>query len=99
MVTAEDASKEIVEGRRRAGPPYRSSEFILVHLPGVTSRDHCMERNTWIGQRDFTRVRVVRVWRLCGRVLEGGPAGSVRSIALCAHIDKGKWGRDRPETS
>ena len=56
MVTVEDASKEIVEGCRRAGLPYRSSEFILVHLPGVTSRDHCMERNTWIGQRDFTRV-------------------------------------------
>ncbi len=55
MVTAEDAGKEIVEGRRCVGPPFRSSEFISALLPGVTSRDHCIDRNTWRAHEDGER--------------------------------------------
>ena len=43
MVTGEDASKEIVEGRRCVISEQR---ILLAHLSGVTPGDHCMGRNT-----------------------------------------------------
>ena len=45
MVAAVDASKEIEEGRRCGGPPFRSGQFIFELLSGA-SGDHCSDRNT-----------------------------------------------------
>ena len=80
MVTAGDASKEIVEGHRCVGPPYRSSEFILAHLPGVTPGDHCMDGNTCIGQA--SEILPMFAWSETGSLAEIGELADPPSIWL-----------------
>ena len=83
MVTAEDASKEIVEGQgHRCVSPSTAANLYFPLLAGVTSGDHCMDGNAWGGQQQFPGMVQYRLVR----VAIGSPPGSVAEAGTSANL-------------